>query len=134
MDLTVTYFDKNLHYFIVELFCEQHNIELINKDLLSSCGLIISQNDIPIVCGWLYPTIGSKMCVIENVIKGTSTIDKSIVDESLKLLFVNLHMIAKDMGYKYIKNSVENKSMKNRLESYGYVAIQDNLTNYMGVL
>lgn len=129
--LTTKLFKKDEDYKTIENFCSKRSLPLIDKDLLSDYGVIVLDGETPVVCGWLYPTISSKLCIIENVISDTNVKDK---DESLSLLFYTLHLIAKDMGYKYVKNSVENKSMKKRLESYGYMSLQDNVTNYMGVL
>lgn len=129
--LTTKLFKKDEDYKTIETFCNKRSLPLIEKDLLSDYGVLVLDGETPVVCGWLYPTLGSKLCLIENVISDKDVKDK---DESLSLLFYTLHLIAKDMGYKYVKNSVENKSMKKRLESYGYMSLQDNVTNYMGVL
>lgn len=134
MILSTKLFKKDSDMSIVNDFAQERNLATIDKDLLSDYGIIVLADDIPVVCGWLYPTVGSKLCVIENVIRSKKINDKDVIDESMKLLFVTIHLIAKDMGYKYIKNSVENNSMKSRLESYGYVSLNDNVTNYMGVL
>jgi hypothetical protein len=132
--LNVKLFNKNNDYYIIQDFCNKRNLEEIDKDLLSDFGAIIFDNETPLVVGWLYPTVSSKLCIIENVISNKEMVDIGLRNDSIGLLFKTLHSFAKDMGYKYIKNAVENKSMKNRLESYGYMSLQDNVTNYMGVL
>lgn len=134
MTLSTKLFKKDSDMSIADDFAQERNLATIDKDLLSDYGIIVLADDVPVVCGWLYPTVGSKLCVIENVIRSKKINDKDVIDESMKLLFITMHLIAKDMGYKYIKNSVENNSMKTRLESYGYVSLNDNVTNYMGVL
>ncbi len=134
MNLTTKLFNKNEDYHIIEDFCNKRSLMFIEKDLLSNYGVIIFNDNNPVVCGWLYPTVGSKLCLIENVISDKTMVDTTVKDDSISLLFTTLHLIAKDMGYKYIKNSVQNKSMQKRLESYGYMSLQDNVTNYMGVL
>lgn len=132
--LTTKLFNKNTDYPIITSFCNKWGLPLIDSELLSDLGVIILEAEIPIVCGWLYPTMGSKLCIIENVIRNKDYTDKKLIDSSMSLLFETLHLIALDKGYKYIKNSVHNESMKKRLESYGYTMLETNVTTYMGVL
>lgn len=134
MSLKVILFQKDKHMSVIEKFSQDRNLPMIDKDLLSDYGFMISNDNNPVVCGWLYPTIGSKLCVIENVIRSVEIKDKDLIDDSMRLLFETLHLLAKDMGYRYIKNSVENESMKTRLESYGYKSLHDNVTNFIGVV
>ena len=131
MQFSTRLFSLTKDFSIIEDFCKQRNLTVIDKDMLSSYGVIVFQDNLPVVCGWLYPILTSKLCIIENVIGSKEIKDKQ---ESIDLLFTTLHLIAKDLGYKYIKNTVSSESIKNRLESYGYMKTQDNLTNYMGVL
>lgn len=132
--LDIKVFDKNSHFSIIEDFCKQRELPLIEKDLLNDYGFIVFNNNVPVVCGFLYPTLGSKLCIIENVIRNKDLKDKKIIDEGFVLLFSTLHAVAKDMGYKCIKNTVENNSMKDRLQEYGYVILNENVTNFIGVL
>ena len=129
--LIVNRFDKNRDMGALDGFATKRQLPLMEKGLLSDFGLIVSDERDMIVMGWLYPTLTSNFCIIENVI---SNVDIKNIDLAIELLFKELHLLAKNMDYKYIRNSVENKSMKKRLESYGYMKTQDNVTNYMGVL
>lgn len=132
--LTTKLFNKNDDYPIIIEFCNAWKLPLIDIELLSDIGVIIFESEKPLVCGWLYPTVGSKLCIIENVIRDKNFTNKELIDSSMSLLFETLHLIALDRGCKYIKNSVQNESMKNRLESYGYKMLETNVTTYMGVL
>ena len=104
---------------------------IIDRDMLSAYGVIVLDNDVPVICGWLYPVMTSKLCIVENIISDVDIKDKN---DMIKLLYSTFHLIAKDLGYKYIKTTVQNESMKSRLESYGYMNTQTNLTNYIGVI
>ncbi len=131
MNISARLFNLEKDFSIIEDFCKKRQLPIIDKDLLSAYGVVVFIDNNPVVCGWLYPVLTSKLCIVENII---SDLDVKNKTEYINLLYTTFHLIAKDMGYKYIKTTVENKSMKNRLESYGYMNTQENLTNYIGVI
>ena len=125
-------FDKKSDMALLKTISDGHALPEMQAAMLSDFGIIVFNDSGPIVFGWLYPTISSNLCIIENIIKNPNY--KLDVTDAINLLFEELHFIAKTLGYKFIRMSIENTSMKNRVEKLGYMKTEENVTNYMGSL
>lgn len=129
MKMVVRNFNKLKDLEILNSICIDRNLSTIDPEMLSDFGFIVSN----IAFGWLYPTLTSNLCIIENVIVNKN-FEYELRNEALNMLFKQLHSTAKTLGCKYIKNSVGNASMKNRLEKLGYTKIETNVNTYLGVI
>ncbi len=106
---------------------------VIPKDVLSPFGFIVELNKTPIVAMWLYPMVGCKMCLIEGLISDPQSL-KENRKLALDILFDNIHLVAKDMGYKYIVCMTDNPSVAERVQKYGYGKDSKIYTNFVGEL
>lgn len=84
-------------------------------------GVMIEENGIPVVAGFLYLT-NSSVAWIEFIISNIEYKDRAKRKEAIELLIFHLCQVADSCGKKYIYTSVKNKSLKESFEAVGFVS------------
>jgi hypothetical protein len=126
-------FDLDNDYSIAEAWWKDRDWKPVPKGMLSKSGLMAVENNKPVAACWLYPIAGSELCWVGFPI-ADKNIDKELRNKALDFIFHGLHEHARSLGYKYIITTTNLEHVKKRLENYGYVKGDENITQYVGGL
>lgn len=105
----------------------KHGSNSPKKSHLSSTGLIIKINSIPICIGFLYNT-DSKISFFEQVIVNPS-VDKKLRDLALPMLIKKIKEIAKERGYELLCSSISIPRYIKRLKDEGFIEVDKHQTH-----
>ncbi len=126
-------FDYNTDNEMLSAWSDAREIQKVPKAFLSDYGVLGVVNDKPIAAMWLYPVLGVKFCIIENLISNPDS-TKEERKEALDSIFEKIHEIAKELGYETIVCMTDNKSVMERVQKYGYQEDPTKYVNFIGVL
>ena len=104
-------------YPMIEAWWNHHRKDVLQKDALSSIGIIV-ERDYPEAVGFLYTT-NSKRCMLDFVISNPAA-NKKNRSESLDILNKALCEVAEKMGFLVAEITVKIPTLINRCETWGY--------------
>lgn len=125
--------DLNKDYETLSSWWTQRNHVIITKDFLSDYGVLASKNGKDLAAMWLYPVVSTKWCMVRFPIANPDT-TKAERDAAMDLIINTLHLISKDMGYKYMFCTTNHPGLIKRLKSFGFVGDSENCINFWGGL
>lgn len=99
---------------------------------LPKFGLLLSDNDTPIVAGFLYKTDGG-VAVISNIVSNPYP-DKEIRRIAVAQLVMELSELAKDQGYRQITFATNIPSLGDRMAGLGFEKTDENVSHYRRIL
>lgn len=134
MELKVTRFnikqedDFNYFYPIVSQWWKDWNFNPLSPYRLSTNGIMIFNDNIPICAGWLFGT-DSNTSIIGWLISDKRNKNKRA--DCINQLIEELESLAKDLGYSLVNFPAQNVCLRNKLDKKGYSEMADhNITNY----
>jgi len=98
--------------------------------MLSDVGIIVSEGDVDIACGWLYVT-NSSMCLVEFIVSNPEVRDKDLRHLAITGLINELTLSAIELGYEYAYTSLTNKNLQNKYKDCGFLEGSINCTEYI---
>ncbi len=113
-----------------EQVCEwwdDHNMERLNRNLLSDTGIIIHHNGYNICAAWLYKT-NSSFIILAWFVSDKYTVKKKR-EEALNMLIKESEVLGKRLGYKIITAFSNIDKMVKRLEKHDYIKGDEGMIN-----
>lgn len=132
MNIKLLKLDDNDYSLVTEMWTKRNHI-VIPKDFLTDFGILAKQDKVPVACAWLFPVLSSKTCMIRYPVSNPE-IDSNVRNTALDLVFDNLHIIAKEMGYTKVFITTNHENLKKRLLKYDYTEEAQNCTHFWGGL
>lgn len=111
--------DYKKYYPIVKKWWKDWDWSPIEKEFLSTTGVIVKNQDEYICAGWLYKT-DSLMSVIDFFISSKKKYSGNLRKKALKFLIEQLERLAKKQGFIAVYTSIKNNSLINTMLSMGY--------------
>ncbi len=121
------YFDFNNDYDILFSWWQEHGSFPPKREHLSQTGIIITSDNKPVCCGFLYKT-DSKICVFEFVISDPKA-EKEVRNAALNLLIKETKNWARENNYSLIYTSVNIPSYIKKLIDNGFTEMDKNQTH-----
>lgn len=120
--------DFNYYYPIVTKWWKDWGIAPLSPYRLSTRGLMVFQEDIPICAGWLFST-DSNTAIAGWLISSKEHKDKR--KDSISQLIIELEKLANNFGFELLNFPASNPHLRNKLEKLGFGDLADqNITNY----
>lgn len=113
-------------YPILAKWWNDHDWPAIPQDALPKTGIVITNEENPIVAGFLYKT-DSTMAWMEYIVADAKS-DKMIRSEALDMLIDCLLFIAKENGFKTVFTSSVHPSLIARKQKHGFIVGDTNTT------
>jgi hypothetical protein len=133
MEVKSRMFNIETDYAIITEWYNKRDIPVMEKDMLSQFGIMISVNDKDIVSCFLYPILGASWCMFEGAIANpTST--KAERELALLTMGNTMHEMARGMGFKKILAISKNSGIITLAKKFGYTSDEKEYFNYWGVL
>lgn len=90
------------------------------KDFLPDCGMIVYNDEVPIIGGYLYAT-NSKVAWVEWIISNKNYTNRENRKIAINLLVQTLTNIAQKSGFKYVYTILKHEGLIKAYESVGYI-------------
>lgn len=125
--LVVRTFTPESDYVMIQKWWEEHHSYAPDLDHLGKNGRIIECDGLPVCAGFLYNT-DSSICIFEFVISDPAK-DKDTRDICLDRLIQVAKDWAKENKYKLLYSPANKIKFINRLESFGFIEIDNNMSH-----
>ena len=119
-------------YILIRKWWEAHDWEPVHPYLLSNTGLMIFDEDLPIVAGW-YGKTNSLTALVEWVVKNPEAKPKQFI-KALSLLCETIEDLAKGDGYKMLLTFLEHNKLKKFMKRRKYKSGDIGLDTYVKAL
>lgn len=116
-------------YSIVEAWWEARSWTPVSKDMLSSLGMMYTENGKDLCAMWLYPVVDSNLMWVGFPIANPDS-TKELRDRALANLFKEALQFAKNAGYKIVMTTSGLPHVQERLVSYGFIPGDESVTQY----
>lgn len=129
--MKVDLFNLDKDYNIVEKWWKDHSMDPVPKEVLTKFGFMAYNEKYPIAAYWLFPIIGSELCMHLFFISNPDS-TKEERDEALDLLMYTVHGAAKDMGFTKLMTTTSLKTIEDRLLKHNYMLGDTNNKQFWG--
>lgn len=121
-------FKKEEHLKLMHRWQEQRDFPIVPEDLLPPIGLVVSHDGVFIAMGFLYRTDGNVAVISHLVSSPVATGEER--NEALNIIFANLISVAKEQNFKMVTFQTNLEKLFPRLESFGFVKLDENMSNF----
>lgn len=128
MKIELQQYNRHL-YPILQAWFKAHGWSDWDAEGISPHSYFAMINGIPIAFGGIYLAEGCNFSILGFFITNPE-VDKLTRSAALDEILINLDIIAKERGYKYIMYSGDSKPLVSRLETHDYI-VTDKATAYI---
>lgn len=124
----VRVFDKINDFGLLCRWFLERNFPNPSRDLLPETGVIASDNDMPLACGFLFKT-DSGVASISHLVTNPSA-KKDLRQKALNHLISVLSNVAKENGFKIVTIATNIDKLGKRIEDLGFIKTDKNVEHF----